>query len=131
MTKTIESDSDYSKNEAKGNVMRCHFWWTWACLYLLKIFGHLRVWEDMIYTARMICVWLVTGEQRQVTFEWQSIVQALLKNSLYTCSFQFQGPTIVVGKLWGCPRLCEGFSVQLMEIDCWYPPADPWSTDRI
>lgn len=39
MTKTIESDSDYSKNEAKGNVMRCHFWWTWACLYLLKIFG--------------------------------------------------------------------------------------------
>ncbi len=84
-----------------------------------------------LYCKNDLCVTCDWRAETSYTFEWQSIVRALLKNSLYTCSFQFRGATIVVVKLWGCPRLCEGFSVQLMEIDFWYPPADPWSTDRI
>lgn len=60
-------DSDYSKNGGKGNVMQCHFWWTWVYLYLLHIWTPERVRRRVIYTARMICVWLMTGKQRQVT----------------------------------------------------------------
>ncbi len=91
--KTIESDFDYSKNEGKGNVMWCHFWWTWVYLYLLKIFGALREWEDgwFILQEWSVCDWKA---ETSYTFRWLSIVQALLKNSLYICSFQFQAPLL-------------------------------------
>lgn len=54
-------------------------------------------WEDgwFILQEWSVCDWRA---ETSYTFEWQSIDWALLKNNLYTCSFQFQGPTIAVVK---------------------------------